>query len=273
MKHTAKITLILIGLFILSQCIGLFIFHNYLDKTTGNPNQKSPFGNEIPVAPADGFNWGLIIGMSIAILIGTALALFLMRKEEIRWMKLWIGIAIFANLFVAFGGLMWHWVAGLIALALTYWRIKYPSVWIQNSTELFLYGGFAVIFAFALNIWTVIAFLVLISIYDAWAVWKSKHMIKLAKMVDYNIFAGFWINYKNGAKAILGGGDIAFSLMSSCVALRIWGLLPAVVTIIITTIALSLLLFISQKGKFYPAMPFISCGVFVGYLISWGLLI
>ena len=35
------------------------------------------------------------------------------------------------------------------------------------------------------------------------------------------------------------------------------------------TIALSLLMFLSKEGKFYPAMPFLSLGCFVGYGAVW----
>jgi len=270
MKHPTKITFILIGLFVLSQIFGLIIFSQYLDFETKLPNQKSPLGNEIPVAETDGgLNYGFIITITVALLVGTAIALFLMRKEEVGWMKLWVGIALTANLGVALGAFLHPLIALSIALGLVLWRIWYPSVWIQNATEMILYGGFAVIFSFALNIWTMVLLLVLISIYDAWAVWKSKHMIKLAKMIDYNIFAGLWINY-DGKKAILGGGDIAFSLLASCVILRAWGILPAIITMIVTTVALALLLLLARQGKFYPAMPFISAGVFIGYIISWG---
>ena len=42
----------------------------------------------------------------------------------------------------------------------------------------------------------------------------------------------------------------------------------AVFVVLFTTLALALLLIYSKKDKFYPAMPFIAVGCFVGYLVT-----
>ncbi len=120
------------------------------------------------------------------------------------------------------------------------------------------------------------------------AVWKSKHMIKLAKFQQKSkLFAGLLLQYggkktkskgvKTKAKnAILGGGDIAFPLLFSATVMEdliLKGLpknIAFVQTSIITlfvAIALTILLLKSQKDKFYPAMPFISIGCILGYII------
>jgi uncharacterized membrane protein YkgB len=64
--------------------------------------------------------------------------------------------------------------------------------------------------------------------------------------------------------AILGGGDVVFPILLSGVVLRYMGLVPALMVAVFATIALSILFYYSEKGKFYPAMPFISAGCFVG---------
>ncbi len=128
------------------------------------------------------------------------------------------------------------------------------------------------------------------------AVWKSKHMIKLAKMQSCSgVFAGLSIPYKvkkgklniplfkktktkktkKIKSAILGGGDIVFPIIFSGVIFQnllfIYptniALLKTLIITITTTIALSLLLIKSKKNRFYPAMPFITAGCFLGYLI------
>ena len=54
----------------------------------------------------------------------------------------------------------------------------------------------AAIFAPVFSVLSVSILLVLISIYDAYAVWKSKHMITLAKsQAKANVFAGLMIPY------------------------------------------------------------------------------
>ena len=76
--------------------------------------------------------------------------------------------------------------------------------------------------------------------------------------------------------AILGGGDVAFPLLFAGVVMEsliVQGLSKAgafyqsLIITATTAIALALLFFFAKKDKFYPAMPFISAGCFIGYLI------
>jgi presenilin-like A22 family membrane protease len=132
------------------------------------------------------------------------------------------------------------------------------------------------------------------------AVWKSGHMVTLAKFqTSSKSFAGFVIPYgktkgesiikkgmpkdigeKGGMRiAILGGGDIAFPLLFAGVVMD-WlistvGLekIPALLqSSIISLFAAGALLFLfmwAKKDRFYPAMPFISAGCFLGLGIIW----
>jgi hypothetical protein len=65
--------------------------------------------------------------------------------------------------------------------------------------------------------------------------------------------------------AILGGGDIGFPLLFAGVLMKSAGFLKVLIVPVIVAIALFLLLYYAQKDKFYPAMPFITAGCFVGY--------
>ena len=77
--------------------------------------------------------------------------------------------------------------------------------------------------------------------------------------------------------AILGGGDVAFPLIFSGVAMEnfiLKGLSPIIafqqslVIVLFTTIAVFGLFTFAKKNKFYPAMPFITIGCLVGYAIT-----
>ena len=181
-------------------------------------------------------------------------------------------------------------VALIIALPLTFFKIFKRNILVHNATELLVYPGLAAIFVPILNVWTIIVLLLIISVYDMYAVWKSKFMVGLAKYQIQNlkIFTGFFIPYltKNqllnyrkakvkGKKsrvkvslAILGGGDVAFPLVFAGVMLRTAGLVPALIIVAFSTIALMALFAYSRKGKFYPAMPFITAGCLIGWLIT-----
>jgi len=67
--------------------------------------------------------------------------------------------------------------------------------------------------------------------------------------------------------AILGGGDLGFPLIFAGVVFKSVGLYQAMIIPVFAAIALLLLLLLGKKDRFYPAMPFISAGCFVGYIV------
>ena len=67
--------------------------------------------------------------------------------------------------------------------------------------------------------------------------------------------------------AILGGGDVAFPLIFAGVILRAFSFLDASIVAFTSTLSLFFLFSIAKKEKFYPAMPFITAGCLIGYLI------
>jgi len=170
------------------------------------------------------------------------------------------------------------WLALLLASVLAVWKIFRPNFIIQTTTEMFMYGGLAAIFVPLFSIWSVSILMVLIALYDAYAVWKSKHMITLAKsQTKAKVFAGLLIPYNASGKklkksskkvkvktAMLGGGDIGFPLIFAGVVLKEFGLWQSFIIPIFAAIGLAVLLYIGKPKKFYPAMPFIGVGCFIG---------
>ena len=73
--------------------------------------------------------------------------------------------------------------------------------------------------------------------------------------------------------AILGGGDIGFPLLFAGVVMKglmldnslMVGFLKTLIIPVVVSIALFLLFVKGQKDKFYPAMPVLSAGCFIGY--------
>jgi hypothetical protein len=68
--------------------------------------------------------------------------------------------------------------------------------------------------------------------------------------------------------AILGGGDVIFPIITAGVILKTWGLIPALLVIAGATAGLTYLFMKSEKKKFYPAMPFITAGMFIAIILS-----
>jgi len=199
--------------------------------------------------------------------------------------------------------------AAILALGLSFIKVFKRNFIIHNLTELLIYPGIATIFVPILNLWSILVLLLIISAYDMWAVWHSGIMQKMAKYQINNlkVFSGFFIPYiskklklqlkksKKNKKsenkkvkvnvAILGGGDVIFPIITSGVIMKTGiinlpfglpsftgGLLPAIFVAIGAALGLGLLFLFSEKKKFYPAMPFITAGIFVGMILSFLLL-
>ena len=309
MKHSLKITAILLVFFLLAQLLGIVILYQYIDAGKTTEAGKTIF-KELPYGERpqmeEETSW---ISIVISIIIGTILLLILIKLGWMLVWKFWFLIAVITSLTISLGAFLSPEIAFFLALFFSIWKIFKPNFIIQNLTELFLYGGLAVIFVPLLNLWSMSLLLILISIYDAYAVWKSKHMVTMAKsMAHAKVFAGLLIPYslkkqkveeqkvtitkgKAGKAvkgklpagmlpmkvktAIIGGGDIGFPLIFAGVILKEFGLAYSLIIPFFAALGLSFLLWKGDENKFYPAMPFISAGCFLGLglILLWKYLI
>lgn len=280
-------TLVMLSIFLIAQFIGIAIVYNYIDPAksaeTGKTEFKDlPIGERPPLDEKTSF-----IQVAVAILVGTGLLFLLMRYNLTLVWKLWFLLAATAALIIAGSAFLQKEAAIILGLIFGAWKTFKPNVWVHNFTELFIYGGLAAIFVPLFNLLSVMILLLFISAYDAYAVWKSKHMIALAKsQAKAHIFAGLMIPYKLGkavkkpAKglkvgkvrtAILGGGDIGFPLIFAGVVLKELGLWQSLIIPFGALLGLAVLLWKGDENKFYPAMPFISAGCFIALGIVWAI--
>ena len=319
MKHNVKITIILLAMFVVTQFIGIYIMNFYSPVRISDGIQTNvsapelPFGLETPeLKEKSEFNYAFI-SVIIAFMIAISLLLFLSRLNAEFFLRLWFFLVIIISLVISFNVLSYEiglsskinflsynfpisWIIALaISLPLAYVKIYKRNFLVHNFTELLIYPGIAAVFVPILNIYTIVLLLILISVYDAWAVWHSGIMQKMAKyqINQLNIFSGFFVPYvskkvkmqmmklkeSNNSKlkdkkikvniAILGGGDVVFPIITSGVVLKTLGFLPALLVILGATLGLSYLFFFAEKRKFYPAMPFITVGIFLGIAASY----
>ncbi len=227
-----------------------------------------------------------------AIIIGTLLLLLLIKFKKMSLWKLWFFLAVFSTMSIAFSAFIPHTLAAVLAFTLALMKIYKPATIIQNLTEIFIYGGLAAIFVPVLNLFAAFALLTLISIYDIIAVRHTKHMVTLAKFqAKSSVFAGLFIPYwekgniaskekgiiqKKGSRiAVLGGGDIGFPLLFAGVVMKemmlnnpeLTSLLKTLIIPIFVSLALFYLLAKGKKDQFYPAMPYLTVGCVIGYLV------
>jgi presenilin-like A22 family membrane protease len=303
MKHNWKITAIILLMFLITQFIGLYVIHQYspvrqtiLNNETGQAENITfyPTENQLPygIQPPQEIQQNTnIISIILSFVVAIAFLFLLMKLNFRIVLKIWFLAVVILAMAVSFNAflknyLMTAWIVSLIfAIPLAYFKVFRPNAIVHNLTELFIYPGIAAIFVPILNYWSILIFLVLIAIYDVWAVWKSGVMQKMAKyqMEKVGILAGFLIPHasrkvkeqirlkgRTASKkiriqlAILGGGDVAFPLVTAGVFLRAFGIIPALFVIFGAFLGLGILMFISQKKKFYPAMLFITPAILIG---------
>ena len=294
MKHKLSITLILLAMFLVAQIIGLAVINSYTEKDL-------PYGMQ----PADDFeqmsSLSKIISIMISLTIAIALIFILMKFKWKFIFKAWFFVVIILALSIAINSLLQNWVVSatiislIIAIPLAIFKIYKPNILVHNATELLIYPGIAAVFVPILSIWSIIVLLIIISIYDMWMVWKTGLMQKMAKfqMNELKIFGGFLIPYaskkvkqqiqklrKSKSKkaknkkfkvslAILGGGDVVFPIITAGIFLRALGLAHA---LFIVGGALAGLIFLfsqTEPKKSYPAMPYITIGMFIAMILAY----
>ncbi len=257
MKHTWRVTLILVGAFLLTQFIGLIIVNHYIQVP------DLPLGIERPDFDED----TSFIPLFILIIFATGIA-FLLAKFNAKWIwKAWFFLSVFVCITISLKGLSFPYLLAISgALFFAFFKVFKNNIIIHNTGEILVYGGLAAIFVPILGISSITVLLLIISIYDYIAVRKTEHMVKLAKFqTNLGIFAGFIVPYGK-EKAILGGGDIGFPLLFTGVVMKSFGFQALIISFFVT-LSLLFLFYIADKKKFYPAMPFLTAGCFLGYAV------
>ena len=189
----------------------------------------------------------------------------------------WGGMTVL-NLFMpAFG------VVLIMGILIIMW-LEVPTVWAHDILITLGLAGTASFFGLGISPSIVIMLLVIFSFYDFIAVYKTKHMVAMAKeMIDKKVILGFIIPkeikfFKNGLDKvkpggnflILGGGDIVFPNLLA-VSVVPFGFLKALIIVLFSLIGslFSYWIFINQKNKEpIPALPPVALFTIIGYFVA-----
>jgi presenilin-like A22 family membrane protease len=207
-------------------------------------------------------------------------------KKPIK-VKIYRFLFIFASFFTAlifFESFLSEPIPLILVFLLIFWWIKKPIILNQNLLIIFSLAGIGANLGLILKPDAVILILVVLSIYDFIAVYKTKHMVKMAKdMIEAGTILGLVFPFEpvgflkstsevkpgEGKFLILGGGDVAFPLIFSVSLIKI-GIWKSFLVAFFSLLGLfaNFLLFIFQKErKAIPALPLISLFSIIGYLI------
>lgn len=249
-----------------------------------------------PSSPTAGASY--IIYYLVAALVFSGIVIFLGRKKLAGILR-WVFIAVIA--YVVF--YVWLYLGAFIAQTeLQYYIIIFaaPAImvllmifknewYVVDAAGFFLVSGVASIWGLVIGVWASVGFLLVFAIYDYIAVYRTKHMVSLARVaVDEKLPLLFVFPGEKGLKLkdlnlsesgekgdkkvlLLGFGDMVFpSIM--VVSSAIYGqanflaflLLPLIGSII----GMALLLF-TKVSKPAPGLPMINGGAVSGFLVAF----
>lgn len=198
--------------------------------------------------------------------------------------KIMFILAVFAGTSQVLTSLLPDTIALILTASLIFCWLRKQSVWVHNLSMILGIAGIAVFLGLSLRPETALAFLIILSVYDFIAVYKTKHMVRMAEEMisvgavlaliiprDITSFGASLKEIKPGGKfVILGGGDMALPLMLC------FSLFPESATasfivaeFVLLGIFASSYLFVSQKTRRpIPALPPIALFSAVGFLVS-----
>ncbi|MFA5347496.1 MAG: presenilin family intramembrane aspartyl protease PSH [Methanoregula sp.] len=240
------------------------------------------------------------------LLVFTGFLLLLIKYKWVKVMSAIIGLSIFLTFGYIFAALVpvvlgTTDLATIVILALSVIAMvllyKYPEWYIIDSLGILIGAGVASIFGVSLDILPVVVLLILLAVYDAISVYKTKHMITLAEGVidlktpilfvipkrrDYSFIRDGIGKLDDGgerAAFIIGMGDLimpSILVVSANVFLKGWRLLgiinlPALGAILGSLAGLGLLLSFVASGKPQAGLPPLNGGTILGFLVGWGL--
>jgi presenilin-like A22 family membrane protease len=190
----------------------------------------------------------------------------------------------------------------VLTLILTLLLYKYPEWYVLDATGLIIGGGAAAIFGISLGIVPVLLLMVILAVYDAIAVYKTKHMVSLAEsIVDMRVPILFVLprkrnfsllskplpglrgrgaephNAKMEEAFFMGLGDAIIPTLLVVSANRMpaftyyLGLInaPALGALIGTLAGYAVLSRIAGRGTPHAGLPFLNSGAIIGFVIGY----
>ena len=287
------------GMLLLVELLALFL---------SRPLQEAGV-SALPYSPEDPLNVVVFLAM---LLVFTLFLLLLIRFGVKFLISAIIAISLFFTFYYIFASLALavageNTLAGLATFALsigaTVLLYKYPEWYVIDTLGILLCAGVASIFGIAVGILPAILLLVLLAVYDAISVYRTKHMITLAEGVlsqkapilfvipkrrDYSfIKEGITIGGEENVEGkeekkergafVIGMGDLIMPtilVVSAFVFLPVpgWAVPPPALGAMAGSIAgLAILLRAVKKGKPQAGLPPLNAGTIAGFLIGCAL--
>lgn len=279
-------------LFALTQILGIFVairISGILEKLEIKPE---------PVSFSNFLIYFLIATLAILLFLRIS------KKGSGILFQIFFILAVFSGLDILFSIFVAEPGATILAAGLVAFRFMRPTVLLHNLVVVGGLAGIGGLLGISLLPRDAIILLIILAIYDVIAVYKTKHMVKMAKaMIKKRVILGIIVPEKiSGLQAsmgdveqdklptihhrkiadikilvpgrvgrfmILGGGDLALPLLliASVANSNIWQSIVILIFALLGLLTMHLI-FIRLKSKPMPALPPLAVFSILGYLIS-----
>jgi len=217
--------------------------------------------------------------------VGTAVILGLIRiMHGGFFLRIFFLLALFSGTLITLGIFLSNVWSLIFSLLLVMAYSFYPYVWFHNLVLILTLPGIAAVLGASITPYAAVILLIFMSVYDYIAVYKTKHMIKMAKAMIAGraifamIFPEEFRNFKSKINEahpgqgfmMLGTGDFVFPLIMAASAMTVsyksaW----IVLGFSIFGLLLMHLLFISQRVRRpMPALPPLAAFSIIGFFAA-----
>ncbi len=271
-------------LFTLTQVLGIFVVVRL---------PKLLKGLEVELEPVS-LSYLLIYFLIVTLLILAFLKIS--KKGTGVVLQVFFILAVFSGLDILFSAFIIGPWSTILAAGLIVLRFIYPTILLHNLVVVGGLAGIGGMLGMTLFPRDAIILLIILAVYDIIAVYKTKHMVKMAKaMIKKRVILGIIVPEKIlGFKAsmtdvekdkipakrilkpgkigqfmILGGGDLALPLLliASVANENIWQSIIILVFALLGLLTMHLI-FIKLKSRPMPALPPLAVFSILGYFVS-----
>mgnify|MGYP001572127008 CR=1 FL=1 len=225
--------------------------------------------------------WQFLLAFSI----GTAVILGLIRIiHGGLFLRIFFLAALFSGTFITLSIFLSDALSFIFSSLLVTFYVFYPYVWLHNLILILTLPGIAAILGSSLNPKTAVFLLIFMSIYDYVAVYRTKHMVKMAKAMISGraIFAmiypqhlkGFWSSIKEARPGegfmMLGTGDFVFPILMATSAYAVSAAAAWIVFIssLFGLLLMHLIFSLQKVRRPMPALPPLAAFAILGFFIA-----
>jgi len=238
----------------------------------------------------------------IVLILGFTLVLLLAIRYGKGWViQATILVALASTLYYVFSavlGAYTSWYAPIslgASLMLTLVLCVHSEWYVVDIYGVLIGAGAAAIFGVSLSVLPVVLLLIALAIYDAIAVYHTRHMLTLAEgvlpmhlpvMLVVPAKRGFSLRRMEsvGAKGANGGREAYFlglgdavmpamlvvsaAVFSPAPPVLGWANLPSVLAVVGSLLGFAILMLVARSGKPQAGLPFLNSGALVGYVLG-----